>query len=81
VGYAIRQLYDTTRAVRSGSTLPVKIALCDANNNDVSSSGVVVHATSLVQVVGTNLIVSSPVEIRHGGSFASTTLSSADRSM
>jgi hypothetical protein len=50
---AVCLLYDPTRSVQSGSTIPLKIQLCDANNADVSSSNVVVHALSLVQT-GTN---------------------------
>jgi hypothetical protein len=49
VTYAVCLLYDPTRAVQSGSTIPLKIQLCDANSADVSSSAVVVHAVSLVQ--------------------------------
>jgi uncharacterized repeat protein (TIGR01451 family) len=47
--YGLCILYDPTRAVQSGSTIPLKIQLCDANNGDVSSSTILVHATSLVQ--------------------------------
>jgi hypothetical protein len=43
-------LYDPTHAVKSGATVPIKIALCDSNGNDVSSSGIVVTAVSLAQV-------------------------------
>jgi hypothetical protein len=50
VSYAVCQLFDSTRAVRRGSTMPVKIALCDAAGNDVSTLNVAVHATSLTQV-------------------------------
>lgn len=46
---AVCLLYDPTRSVQSSSTIPLKIQLCDANNADVSSSNVVVHAVSLVQ--------------------------------
>jgi len=49
VTYGVCLLYDPTRAVQSGTTIPLKIQLCDANNADVSSSTVVVHAVSLVQ--------------------------------
>jgi hypothetical protein len=49
VTYGICPLYDPTRAVQSGSTIPLKIQLCDANNADVSSSVVVVHGVSLTQ--------------------------------
>jgi hypothetical protein len=34
----------------SGATIPLKLYLCDASGKDVSSSGVVVHATKLIQV-------------------------------
>ncbi|HEV2195635.1 MAG TPA: hypothetical protein VGR55_08635 [Candidatus Acidoferrum sp.] len=49
VGYGVCLLYDPTRSVQSGSTIPLKIQLCDGNNTDVSSSTVVVHGVSLVQ--------------------------------
>ena len=40
-------LFDQTKAYKSGSTLPVKLQLCDINGNDVSSSTIVVHAVGL----------------------------------
>ena len=49
VGYGVCLLYDPTRAVQGGSTIPLKIQLCDANNADVSNANVVVHGVSLVQ--------------------------------
>jgi hypothetical protein len=49
VTYAVCLLYDPTRAVQSGSTILLKIQLCDANNADASISNIVVHALSLVQ--------------------------------
>jgi len=49
VTYAVCLLYDPSRAVQSGSTIPLKIQLCDANNADASSSTIVVHGVSLVQ--------------------------------
>lgn len=49
VTYALCLLYDPTRSVQGGSTIPLKLQLCDANNTDVSSSSVLVHAVSLVQ--------------------------------
>jgi hypothetical protein len=49
VGYGVCLLYDPTRSVQSGSTIPLKIQLCDANNADVSSSSIVVHGLSLAQ--------------------------------
>lgn len=50
VAYAVCLLYDPTRAAQSGSTIPLKIQLCDGNNADASISTVVVHGVSLVQV-------------------------------
>lgn len=42
-------LYDPTKAAKIGSTIPIKLQLCDAQNNDVSAPSVVVHASNLVQ--------------------------------
>ncbi len=49
VAYNLCLLYDPTRSAQSGSTIPLKLQLCDASNSDVSSSSVVLHAVSLVQ--------------------------------
>jgi hypothetical protein len=49
VSYAICPLYDQTKAHSSGSTVPIKVSLCDAAGNDVSSSATVVTATGLVE--------------------------------
>jgi uncharacterized repeat protein (TIGR01451 family) len=48
--YAVCPLYDSTRAVKSGAVIPIKLDLCDANGNDVSSAGVFVTAVSLTQL-------------------------------
>jgi hypothetical protein len=50
VAYNICPLYDQTMAVQSGAVIPIKLALCDANGNDVSTSAITVHATGVVQV-------------------------------
>jgi hypothetical protein len=50
VKYGLCPLYDAGRSIQSGSTIPLKLQLCDANNSDVSSSAVVLHATSLVRI-------------------------------
>jgi hypothetical protein len=50
VAYGICLLYDPTHAVKSGAAIPLKLYLCDANGNDLSNSGTIVNATSLVQV-------------------------------
>jgi hypothetical protein len=47
--YSVCLLYDPTRSVHSGATLPLKFYLCDANGNDVSTSNIVVHAVRLIQ--------------------------------
>ena len=44
VGYGIATLFDATRAVKSGSTLPVKLRLTDAAGADLSSAAIVVTA-------------------------------------
>ena len=45
-------LYDPTKSHKSGSTVPLKFQLRDANGNNLSSASVVVHATSLTKVDG-----------------------------
>lgn len=45
--YSTCLLYDATKAVKSGSTLPVKLDLCDSNGNDLSSSAITLHAISV----------------------------------
>lgn len=53
VAYNVCALYDQTRSVKAGATIPIKLSLCDAANLDVSSSSLVVTATGLSQVSGT----------------------------
>ena len=52
VQYNVCLLYDPTRSVKSGATYPLKLYLCDVNNNDMSSSGIIVHATSIFMISG-----------------------------
>ncbi len=47
--YNICLLYDPTKAVHSGATVPIKLQLCDGSGNDLSSSSINVHATSVTQ--------------------------------
>jgi hypothetical protein len=49
VTYGICALYDQTKAVKAGSTVPIKLMLCDASGADVSAAGVVVSATGVTQ--------------------------------
>lgn len=48
--YNIVVLYDQTKAVKSGATVPIKIEVCDAGGNNISSSSLSVHATGVVQI-------------------------------
>lgn len=50
VGYNVCVMYDTSKAAKAGSTLPVKLELCDGSGNNLSSAGTVVHAINLVMV-------------------------------
>ena len=52
VQYGVCLAYDPTRSVNSGATFPIKIYLCDVNGNDISSSGIIVHMTSVYMVSG-----------------------------
>lgn len=47
-------LYDTTRAARSGSTVPITVQLCDASGSDLSSADVVLHTIGITQVATGN---------------------------
>ena len=49
VGYGVQALYDQTRAHKSGSTIPIKIQLVDANGVNVSSPSLLPHAISVIQ--------------------------------
>jgi hypothetical protein len=57
--YRVCLLYDPNRAAKSGSTIPIKLQLCDSNGNDLSSSSIVVTATSITQ---TSTSISGQVE-------------------
>jgi hypothetical protein len=49
VGYRICALFDQTRSYRIGSTIPVKLQICDATGANVSAQGRTVVATTLVK--------------------------------
>src|SRR5258705_6966029 len=53
VRYKLCLLYDTTKAVKSGSTIPIKLQLCNTTGGNMSASGIVVHAVSVTQTSGT----------------------------
>jgi hypothetical protein len=50
VGFAVCALYDQTKAHKAGSTVPIKLQLCDANGANKSTAGIVVNATGLTKV-------------------------------
>jgi probable HAF family extracellular repeat protein len=47
VSYNVCAFYDQTKAHRSGSTIPIKLQLCDTHSSNLSSPTIVVRATSL----------------------------------
>ena len=59
VGYGIVALYDQTKVHQSGSTIPIKLEITDANGNNLSSAGTVVTAVG-ISLVSTS--VYGPVE-------------------
>ncbi len=55
VGYNVCLLYDPTRAARSGSTLTIKIDLCDAAGANRSASSIVVTAIGIRKLSDTTM--------------------------
>ena len=51
--YNVCALYDQTKAHKIGSTIPVKLQLCDANGVNQSAAGIVVNATGLTKMDST----------------------------
>jgi hypothetical protein len=49
VAYNICALYDETRAYRSGSTVPIKLQLCDAAGANHSAAAIVLNAAGLTK--------------------------------
>jgi hypothetical protein len=60
VAYTICVLYDQTKSVHSGAVFPIKLELCDASGNDVSSPAIVLHATAVTMVSGFVGVPESP---------------------
>jgi hypothetical protein len=50
VSYHICPLYDQNVAKKSGSTYPIKLQLCDASGNNLSSPSIAVHAVSVTRI-------------------------------
>jgi len=49
-GYGIQVLFDQTKPVKSGSTLPVKLQLTNSSGANVSSASIVVTALSVLRI-------------------------------
>src|SRR5262249_1554524 len=47
VAFAICPLYDATTTKKAGSTVPIKLRLCDVNGQNLSSPLIAVHATGV----------------------------------
>ena len=60
VEYSICVLYDQSKAVHGGATFPIKVALCDANGVDVSSSTIVLNAKAVTMASGFSGTPDSP---------------------
>jgi VCBS repeat-containing protein len=58
VQYAICAQYDQTRSVQGGATFPIKLQICDAAGNNLSSATIVLHATAILAASG----VAGPVQ-------------------
>jgi hypothetical protein len=59
VAYGTKLLFDNTKAVRSGTTLQIKLELTNASAADVSSSSIPVTATGLVDSKGNSVSLQS----------------------
>lgn len=58
VQFGICAQYDQTRSVQGGATFPIKVEVCDASGNNLSSPTIVLHATAIVAASG----VAGPVQ-------------------
>jgi hypothetical protein len=57
--FSVCLLYNPTRAVNSGNTVPIKLQLCDVNGSNVSSGTIALHA---VGVLKASDAISGPVQ-------------------
>jgi hypothetical protein len=62
VTYGVCVQYDPAKAAQSGSTIPIKLQLCNVNLGDVSAQSAVVHAVSVNQVT-----TSAPATLNDSG--------------
>ena len=69
VSYGTCPLYDQTRSAPSGAAFPIKLYLCDAGGNDVSSTTVALHAVQITSASGYSGSMTSPGNANPGGNF------------
>jgi hypothetical protein len=71
VGYGVVALYDQTKSVKRGATIPIKVRLVDANGANVSSPAIVLNAVKLVLVGGgaSDAVVSDQNNANSDGNF------------
>jgi microsomal dipeptidase-like Zn-dependent dipeptidase len=50
VAFAVCPLYDSTTSKKVGSTVPIKLQLCDGSGKNLSSAAIVVHATAVTRL-------------------------------
>ncbi len=50
IAYNICTDYDTSHSKKSGSTVPIKLKICDANGSNNSASSIVLHAMGVIMV-------------------------------
>ena len=50
VTYGVCAQYDQSASHKKGSTIPIKVTLCDASGVNVSSAAVILHATNITRV-------------------------------
>jgi hypothetical protein len=71
IGFGVCAQYDQAKAHRAGSTVPIKLALCDSAGANVSSADIAVHATALLRLGGSGgpISVEDPGNANAGGDF------------
>ena len=52
INYGVCAQYDQGASHKKGSTIPIKVTLCDASGVNVSSAAVILHATYITRVDG-----------------------------
>ena len=54
--YNLCLLYDSSKAAKSGSTLPIKLEVCDAAGSDLSLPAITLHAVDITQATSSGVI-------------------------